>query len=437
MAKKKTDIPPHSPETEMAVLGAMFLADGAFQDASDSGLVQDDFYLDRHRIIFQAMAELGQGIDLITVSEVLTENGNIQRIGGPAYLSELGDAVATTHNLRHHIVILKEKTNSRRMIELGREMMEAGYAGPGNGKTLKRIAEWIGNSGEHDFGTDKDAGVDLQGLIPSIKSLMSGSGYTGLRTGFRDIDRITGGFHASDLIVIAARPSMGKTALAANIILNVARDGNNVLFFSLEMGLDAIINRLTCSLAGIDLRDLRAGRLRGQEFARLYQAAQTLRGLPIWIDARGGLTVSEMLRVAEKLNRRKRLGLIAVDYIQLARGKAGPREQEVAEISRDVKRMAQKLDVPLIALSQLNRGLESRPDKRPQLSDLRESGAIEQDADLIAFIYREEVYHPDKPKLKGVAECIIRKQRNGPIGTVMMQWDARTTTFNDARWEND
>ncbi|MEW6264202.1 MAG: replicative DNA helicase [Thermodesulfobacteriota bacterium] len=447
-------LPPQSLETEQALLGALLLEGSVITRVLEARLRPEDFYREAHHLIFEAMRSLfdrGEPLDLITVNEALKKSGALEKIGGPAYLAELADAVATAANVEHYARIIRDKATLRRLIETSSRISEQCLT------PASEVAEVLDSAEASIFGIregrDHTSLQPVKGLLKEtighLETLMTRSGgVTGVPTGFKDLDDLTGGLQKSDLIVLAGRPSMGKTALALNLAIQTAvpeerdlRGGQSfaVAFFSLEMSRDQIMLRLLCALGGLDLRDVRTGRIRQQDFVLLTMAASKLSEALIYVDDTPALSVLEMRAKARRFKSQmtsqgQEVGLIAVDYLQLMKGTGGAdsREQEISEISRSLKALAKELGVPVVAMSQLNRQVETRPNKRPVLADLRESGAIEQDADVIAFVFREEVYKPDNEELRGRAELIIGKQRNGPIGTVPLTFIHHSGRFRSS-----
>ena len=442
---------PQSLEAEQALLGALLLDETALARVLETRLKPDDFYREAHGLIFDSMRDQfdnAEPLDPITLSDDLKKKGALDKIGGAAYISELLDGVGTAANVEHYARIVRDRATLRRLITAAGHISEQAYA------PSTEVAEVLDEAEAAIFAIRE--GRDSQSIQP-VKNLLKETighiealttrtgGVTGVPTGFRDLDELTGGFQKSDLIIIAGRPSMGKTAFALNIATQTAipeeRDERGggpfaVAFFSLEMSTDQVLLRLLCSLGDLDLKDVRTGRLREKDFLQLTNAASKLSEAPIYVDDTPALSVIEMRaksrRLKSNLDRQGiDLGLIVVDYLQLMRGRASidSREQEISEISRSLKALAKDLNVPVVALSQLNRRVEDRPNRRPQLSDLRESGAIEQDADVIAFIFREEVYKPENEELRGRAELIVGKQRNGPIGNVNLTFRHQAARF--------
>ena len=428
---------PADHEAERAVLSALILDHDALYKVQDR-LRPESFDLPRHRIIWEACAGLAakqQAITLITLRSYLEEQGVLEQIGGAPALAQIADSVPTAAHIEHHALILRDKGLARALIRSCEQLASRGYDGAESVDDLIESAEreilQIATGHAHSgFRTLRD---EIQTTFDYIERKQSGQ-LVGVRSGFKDFDDLTGGMNGGDLVVMAGRPSMGKTALALNVARNHAvEDGGCVAFFSLEMNNRELVVRLLLSEALIDGRRLRtAGMLRDSDWRQLTRAATTLEGKRLYFDDSMGITVGDLSARARRLDRDEKLSLLVVDYIQLLQGRADieRREQQVADISRSLKLLAKDLDIPVIALSQLNRGPEARPDKRPQLADLRESGAIEQDADVVIFVYRDELYDEDSPD-QGIAELIVGKQRNGPIGTVKLQFDADHGRFHD------
>ena len=432
---------PANVEAERSILGAILLDNLAYNQAAEH-LKPEDFLLDSHRRIYSRMidlAEVSHSIDLITLSEELARRGELETIGGPAYISALLDGVPDRPSIENYIKIVRDKS-------LLRSLIHTATAAIARASEQSDPAEEILNDTEAQIFqlSEKRIGRGFLGVDEIIKEsfgsidafLARGSRITGLETHYVDLDEKTSGLQKSDLIIVAARPSMGKTAFAMNIAENVAiEDGKTVAVFSLEMSKEALLQRMLCSVAKVDAHKFRTGSLWQDDMRKITQALEKLGQAPIFIDDTPGIAISEMRAKARRLLQSKgALDLIVVDYLQLMSSgskRYENRTQEVSAISRGLKALAKELHVPLIALSQLSRAPESRGsgDHRPQLADLRESGSIEQDADLVAFIFREEVYKPDDPELDGVAELIIRKQRNGPTGTIRLAFLKSSTRF--------
>jgi replicative DNA helicase len=436
--------PPYAAEAEVSVLGGMLIDGDAVAKAMES-LDETMFYREAHRRIFRSMARLfqrGEVVDPTTVAEDLKQTDDLEQAGGLPYLAELLDAVPTAANIDFHARIVRERALMRRLLEASTSIIQDVYE-PG-----ERTVDELLDMAEHKVfqvaqSHEREGFVWIKKILyptfERIEQLQAAKGgVTGVGTGFTDLDGKTGGFQKSDLIIIAARPSMGKTALVISLLLHAAiSEQKPVALFSLEMSKEQLVQRMLCSEALVDLGRLLRGRLTDDDYVRLAQAAGHLNTAPIWIDDSGALSVLEMRGKARRLKAEQpELGMVIVDYLQLMRGgarNAENRQQEVSEISRGLKALAKELEVPVLALSQLSRAPEQRSDHRPQLSDLRESGSIEQDADLVMFLYRPEYYLSDmeaqEKGLAGKAELIISKQRNGPTGTIELFFRKESTRF--------
>ena len=433
-------VPPQNLEAERSVLGGILLDNQAAQKVAEL-LLPADFYRDAHRKIFQVMVDLGERgepVDLITLTEEVNRRGWLKEVGGAVYLASLADEVPTAANILFYAKIIKGKSVVRQVIEASTDIARQGYEEPEDpvaylDRAEQSILEISRRQQRKGFIPLRNV---LQDTFHAIEELYNNQGIvTGVRTGFRDFDRLTAGLQRSDLIILAGRPSMGKTALALNIARNAAVDeGVPTAVFSLEMAKEQLAIRLLCAEAQIDASKLRAGFFSKSDWKPLTRAADALSRAPLYIDDSPGITVREMRGKARQLKLEQDVGLVVVDYLQLMQGsgRVESRVQEISEISRSLKQLAKELEIPIVALSQLNRGVEARPDKRPMLADLRESGAIEQDADLIAFIYREEFYFRDRPECQGKAELIVGKQRNGPVGTIRLVFRSQFTQFCNA-----
>jgi replicative DNA helicase len=434
-------IPPHSLEAESSVLGGLLLDNSSWDRVGDL-LTDNDFYRYEHRLIYSAVHNLvnaNRPADVITVYEALQNVGKAEEVGGLTYLNSLAQFVPSSANIRRYAEIVRERSILRKLVTASDEI--ATNAFNPNGKQVAQILDEaeqkifnIGEEGsrmKEGFQSMDSLAVTLMDRIEEMSQ--NPNDITGVPTGFYDFDRMTSGLQAGDLIVLAARPSMGKTALAINIAEHVAlNEGLPVAVFSMEMGASQLAIRIVGSIGRIDQGHLRTGKLNQDEWPKLTEAIERLRNISLHIDETPGLTPSELRANARRLSRKcGKLGLIVVDYLQLMSGTSGDgdnRATELGEISRGLKMLAKELQCPVIALSQLNRGVEQRTDKRPMMSDLRESGAIEQDADVIMFIYRDDYYNKDS-KEPGVAEVIIGKQRNGPTGTVKLTFLKAITKF--------
>lgn len=434
-------VPPQSIEAEQSVLGGILLENEALNRSLEvlGADASENFYRETHRKIFLAMLELNEKaepVDLITLSDTLKGKGWLEEIGGTSYLASLADSVPTAANITHYAKIIKEKALLRRLINAATEIVTQGYELPGD------VEEFLDYSERSIFEVSEKR---VKPSYFSIRDLIKDSFkfidqryekkelVTGIPTGFADFDQITTGLQPSDLIIIASRPSMGKTSMSLNIAQYAAIESNvPVVIFSLEMAKEQLVLRMLCSEARVDANRLRGGFLSESDWPRLTSAAGRLSEAPIFIDDTPAMTVLEMRAKARRLKSDQNLGLVIVDYLQLMQGRRDveSREKEISEISRSLKALAKELNVPVVALSQLSRRTELRTGNRPQLADLRESGAIEQDADLVAFIYRDELYNPDTED-KGMAEIIIGKQRNGPIGLVKLAFLSSYTRFEN------
>lgn len=429
-------IPPQNVEAEQAVLGAMMLDHNAVITALEK-LQPQDFYREVHRIIFEAMMHLhreNKEIDVITLPDELQRMKKLDDAGGLEYILSLPNLVATAANIEFHANIVSEKALVRNIISTCTDLTAEAYDGGKEAEDLlddaeRKILQLSADKRRGDFAP---VGEVVERTLDKITKLYENkAGITGLPTGFRDLDMMTSGLQPSDLILVAARPSMGKTAFTLNIAQNVGvRQNKTVAFFSLEMSREQLVQRLLCQISRIDSQKLRTGQLNtDQEWMRLTEACDKLYQAPIYIDDTPGITVSEMRSKARRLKSEHGLDLIIVDYLQLMQGRnSESRQQEISEISRSLKALARELKVPLIALSQLSRGVESRQDKRPMLSDLRESGALEQDADMVSFLYRED-YYDKETENQHITEVILAKHRNGPVGSIKLYFKGEYTLF--------
>lgn len=419
-------MPPQNIEAEQAVLGAIFLEEQALITASER-LKPEDFYRTAHQRIFQVMLDLGgkrEPVDLVTVTAELQNHNWLDDVGGVNYLSDLANAVPTAANIEYYSKIVEEKALLRRLIRVATNIAAEGYTSGEDVEAIleeaeKTILEVSQQKATSNFVEIKDVLIET---YEKIEMLNNHKGeITGLPTGFTELDRMTAGFQRSDLIIVAARPSVGKTAFALNIAQNVAKKtGENVAIFSLEMGAQQLVQRMLCAEGNIDAQKIRTGNLDPGDWEKLTMAMGSLAKTGIYIDDTPGIKVNEIRAKSRRLKQEKGLGMIVIDYLQLIQGsgrRGENRQQEVSEISRTLKGIARELEVPVIALSQLSRSVESRQDKRPMMSDIRESGSIEQDADIVAFLYRDD-YYDKESEAKNTIEIIIAKQRNGPVGTV-------------------
>ena len=431
-------VPPSSEEAEKSTLGSMLLDREAIPTAVEN-LQEEDFYWNKHAIIYNAICKLfdqGDPVDLVTLTEKLREEDKLEEIGGAAYITTLVNSVPTAANIKHYAKIVEEKSILRGLIKTANQISKLGYKDEGEVDDLLDQAESLIFEVSEKRSVKEFSGIKdvLMDTFDDLEELHKNKGdVTGVPTGFRDLDKMTSGFQESDLIIIAARPSMGKTALALNIAqyASVEQD-TSVAIFSLEMSKSQLVQRMLCSEAQVNSHRLRTGQLRDTDWRRLSQAAGRLGESDIFIDDTPGITVMEMRAKARRIKAEHGLDLILIDYLQLMQGSGNTesRQQEVSKISRSLKGLGRELNVPVVSLSQLSRAVEQRNDKRPQLSDLRASGSIEQDADVVAFIYRDEYYNPDTEK-KGITEIIVGKQRNGPVGTVELAFQKEYTKFVD------
>ncbi|MFZ5493070.1 MAG: replicative DNA helicase [Pseudomonadota bacterium] len=434
-------VPPHSIEAEQSVLGGLLLEGSAWDLVSDR-LVEDDFYRQDHRLIYQAIRRVydqQRPCDLITVAEDLEQTGALDRAGGMAYLGLIASGVVSAANIGAYADIVRERAIARHLISVGSNIADSGFhpAGRSVPELLDAAEAQVFEIAER--GTRARAGfAAIKDLLPNVVERLdalyrSGTALTGVSSGFADLDRMTSGLHAAEMIIVAGRPSMGKTSFAMNMVESVAiRARQPVAVFSMEMPAEQLALRMISSLGRVDAHRVRTGQLHDDDWPRVTSAVTLLGEANIFIDDTPALTPLELRARARRLKRQHGLGLIVVDYLQLMQspGAGDNRTLEISDISRSLKALAKELSVPVIALSQLNRSLETRPNKRPVMSDLRESGAIEQDADVILFIYRDEVYNEDSPD-KGKAEIIIAKQRNGPIGHLFLAFLGAYTRFED------
>ena len=430
-------VPPHAVEAEQAVLGSMLTDKDAVISAIEV-LKEDDFYRTDNKSIYEAIINLynrAEPIDIITVKAELESLGKFEQVGGLEYLASLPDKVPTTANAMKYIKIVEEKSTLRNLIKTANEIIELGYDPTEDVSDImegaeKKIFNIMQNNDKKSYSPIKDILVDS---FTQLEELYNRKQHiTGVPSGFTELDYKTAGFHGSDLVLIAARPAMGKSAFALNIATNAAVRANvPVVIFSLEMSKEQMVNRILCSEAMVDSNKVRTGKLEEDDWTKLAGSIGPLSDAEIYIDDTPGISVMEIRAKCRKLKLEKNIGMVVIDYLQLVQGsnkRNGSREQEISEISRSLKILAKELNVPVIALSQLSRAVEQRPDHRPMLSDLRESGAIEQDADIVMFLYRDDYYNPDSEK-KDIAEVIIAKHRGGSLGTVDLLWLGSYTKF--------
>lgn len=432
-------VPPHDIEAEQAILGSMLLDKDAVISALEK-LKDEDFYREDNKEIFSAIYSLyskSLPIDVVTVKSELVEMGSFERVGGFEYLAALPEKVPTTSNVERYIKIVEEKSMLRRLIQASNDLIALGYDETEDVDDIldtaeKKIFDLAQKKGTKSYFSMKDI---LATSLAELEKLYNQKGsVTGLTTGFIDLDLMTAGLHESDLIIVAARPAMGKSAFAINLATNAAMKANKpAVIFNLEMSKEQVANRILCSEALVDSNKVRTGKLDDEDWMKIATATSRLSEAPIYIEDTPGITVMEIRAKCRKLKIEQDIGLVVIDYLQLVQGsnkKNSSREQEISEISRSLKILAKELQVPVIALSQLSRSAEKRDDKRPMLSDLRESGAIEQDADIVFFLYRDDYYNPDSEE-KNVAEVIIAKHRGGSTGTVKLSWLPSYTKFGN------
>lgn len=433
-------IPPHSIEAERAVLGALLTSDTDVYD-SISGIVKtQDFYRDANRVIFEAITTIvysHKRADLVLLTEELNRRNKLEEVGGIAYITSLANDSMATYNVEEHARIVAEKAQLRRMIDAGNKIVAMSYAGEEEPREIinesERMVLAVSGQAKAESGFSP-MGEVVKHNIERLDEIQKFEGVlTGLSTGFKDLDRITNGLQRSDLILVAARPSMGKTAFTLNIAQNAAiLSKKSVAFFSLEMSKEQLVGRVLSSVSGVTSEKLRTGNLSPEDWTRVIQAAGLMSQAPLYIDDTPMITVQEMRSKLRRLKVEYGLDLVVIDYIQLMQGRASRnndnRQQEISEISRNLKLIAREMDVPLIALSQLSRSVESRTDKRPVLSDLRESGSLEQDADIVMFLYRDKYYDENTDK-GDITEVIIKKHRNGALGTVELRFQGELTKF--------
>ena len=430
-------VPPHDEDAEQAVLGSMLTDNDAVMAAVEV-LKEDAFYREDNKIIYQAIFNLyskSEPIDIITLKDELESMGKFEQVGGFEYLASLPDKVPTTANVQKYIKIVEEKSVLRNLIKTANEIIELGYNPTEDVEDImdgaeKKIFDIMQSKNTKSYTPIKDVLVES---FTNLEKLYNQKQHvTGVPTHFYDLDDKTAGLHGSELILVAARPAMGKTAFALNIATNAALRANvPVAIFSLEMSKDQLVNRMLCSEAMVDSNKVRTGKLDEEDWTKLAEAIGPLSEAGVYIDDTPGISVMEIRTKCRKLKMEKNIGLVVIDYLQLISGsnkRNGSREQEISEISRSLKVLAKELNVPVIALSQLSRAVEQRDDHRPMLSDLRESGAIEQDADIVMFLYRDDYYNKESAE-KDIAEVIIAKQRGGSTGTVKLYWMGNYTKF--------
>ncbi|MCS6837569.1 MAG: replicative DNA helicase [Bdellovibrionaceae bacterium] len=433
-------LPPQNSEAEKSVLGSLML-DPQGWDIIQGNLTENDFYQKSHQTIFRVMADLfrrGKSVDLLTVTDALATKGELSNIGGPEYIAEVVNLGASAVNLEVYVQMIKEKSLLRQSIKIAQEIVDNAYRGQ-----YENIDTFLDQAEEKFFklSETRSSGHLVSSLniihqvMKKIESLyQQGAEVTGLSSGFSHLDAMTSGFQAGELIIIAARPSMGKTAFSLNLVESMTlRYKKRVAYFALEMSAQSLGERLLALVAGQNIKDVRSGRLTPSSWPKVLEAASVLSEAPLFIDDTSHISPLEIRSQCRRLKAQQGLDCIVIDYLQLMKlkEKTESREREVAEISRTLKAIAKELQIPVIALAQLNRGVEGRTEKRPMLSDLRESGSIEQDADLIMMLYREDYYDKDDPEKQGKAEVIIAKQRNGPTGTIKFHFDANIGRFRE------
>lgn len=438
-------IPPQSLEAEISLLGAMLLDKDAISNSIEILGEGEVFYRGAHQKIYQAILDLyekNEPVDIVTLTESLKERGDLGAIGGTTYLTTLLNSVASAANAAYYARIVQEKGTLRKLIRAADQISNLAYEGEGEvpfilDKSEQLIFNVFQSRVSRGFVSLKDM---LQHSFEAIEELSRRKEHiTGVPTGFIDLDKMTSGFQPSDLVIIAGRPSMGKSSLALNVVQYAGVKAKlPTAIFSLEMSREQVVQRLLCAEARVDAHKLRTGYLSESDWPKLTTAAGVLSEAPIYIDDSPAISVLEIRAKARRLKAKHNLGLIVIDYLQLMQGRTGveSRQQEVSEISRSLKGLARELNIPVMALSQLSRAVETRTERRPQLSDLRESGAIEQDADLVAFVYREELYKPDDESVQGKAELIVGKQRNGPTGVVRLSFIKKYTKFENVAKED-
>ena len=433
-----TRIPPHSVEAEQSVLGSILLDKDAMISVSET-LIPEDFYKEAHRVIYECMLKLYNNqseIDLITLADELRDQGYLDDIGGIAYITSLSTVVPTTSNIKYYVNIVKEKSISRQLISAANDIINLGYDGSAKVEYVlenaeKKIFDISQERATNDFQPINQ--VISEALSMLEKLYEEKNDVTGLTTGFRDLNKKINGLQRSDLLLIAARPAMGKTAFALNLVQNAALKGDaSVAVFSLEMSKEQLVQRMIASQSTVELKKIKTGTLADNDWPRITDGMAILSGAKIHIDDTPGIKISELRSKCRKLKIEKGLDLVLIDYLQLMEGEGQneSRQQEIAKISRSLKILAKELDCPVVALSQLSRAPEQRADHRPMLSDLRESGSIEQDADIVMFLYRDEYYNPDTEK-KNIGEVIVAKNRHGETGTVELVWFGGIQKFAD------
>jgi len=429
-------VPPHNIDAEQSVLGAILIDKHSINQVTKF-LQPEDFYLQSHKTIFEAMLSLdeaGEPVDLLTVTEYLRKKGDLDKIGGAAYIASLTNVVPTSAHIEYYGRIVEENALLRNLIHLATRISTKGYQGAEDAERLMQDAErMLAELGNRRISAVFESLREI--IVNSLQNLQyiyeHKGEITGIPTGFKDLDKMCSGLQMGDLIIVAARPSMGKTSLGMQVAFQAAkRMQKGVAVFSLEMSKEQLVQRMLCSEAGVDLHKLRSGGLNEDDWGILMSKGREMAKIPLYIDDSAILTVRQVKSKVRRLQAEKGICLIVIDYLQLMQsgGRVENRQQEIAEISRSLKGLAKELNVPVLALAQLSRSVEQRQDKKPIMSDLRESGSLEQDADVIMFIYRDEYYNPESEK-KGIAEIIIGKQRNGPVGIVELAFVKEYTKF--------
>lgn len=433
-----TRVPPHSVESEQSILGSILLDKDAIITVTET-IKPGDFYKEAHKIIYECMLSLnnkGEPIDLITLTEELKNQGYLNNVGGISYITSLSTIVPTTSNVKYYADIVKDKSVLRKLIKASNDIISLGYDGTTKiqdvlDKAEKKIFDISQEKTSDDF---KPINLVLMDTYDMIENLYTNkSDVTGITTGFKDLNKKINGLQRTDLVLIAARPAMGKTAFSLNLVQNAALKGDaSVAVFSLEMSKEQLVQRMLSSQSNVELKKIKTGTLNNNDWPRIIDAMAVLSEAKIHIDDTPGITISELRSKCRKLKIEKGLDLILIDYLQLMEGEGNneSRQQEISKISRSLKKIAKELDCPVVALSQLSRAPEQRADHRPMLSDLRESGAIEQDADIVMFLYRDEYYHPDSES-KNIGEIIIAKNRHGETGAVDLVWLGEVQRFGD------
>lgn len=433
-----TRIPPHSVESEQSILGSILLDKEAIITVTET-IRPDDFYKEAHKIIYECMLKLsnkGEPIDLITLTEELRKQGHLDDVGGISYITSLSTIVPTTSNVKYYADIVKEKSVLRKLIKASNDIISLGYDGATKIEDVleqaeKRIFDISQEKASDDFKSINSVLMDTYDLIEKLYT--NKSDVTGITTGFKDLNKKINGLQRTDLILLAARPAMGKTAFSLNLVQNAALKGDaSVAVFSLEMSKEQLVQRMLSAQSHVELKKIKTGTLDENDWPRIIDAMAVLSNAKIHIDDTPGIKISELRSKCRKLKIEKGLDFIMIDYLQLMEGEGNneSRQQEISKISRSLKMIAKELDCPVVALSQLSRAPEQRADHRPMLSDLRESGAIEQDADIVMFLYRDEYYHPDS-ELKNIGEVIIGKNRHGETGSVELVWLGEVQKFAD------